>query len=291
MIKSMTGFGKATMETPQKKITIEIKSVNSKQLDISTRIPFSLREKEPEIRNLISQKLERGKIDLLVSYEIYEAEYLPVINKPAVKGYFAQLAEIANDLNIPVSEYLLSTVMRFPETLKSDRSEITEEEWKTLVQLLDQAISMLDRYRTEEGAALEKDIRKALERITRTLDAIEEFEPGRIEKIRKRLITILEENIGADKFDSNRLEQEIIYYIEKFDINEEKVRLKQHCDYFLEALSSESSNGKLLGFIAQEIGREINTIGSKANDVSIQKLVVTMKDDLEKIKEQLLNVL
>jgi len=287
----MTGFGKAIMETPQKKITVEIKSVNSKQLDINIRLPFNLREKEPEIRNLVGQKLERGKIDILISFEIYEAEYLPVINKPAVKGYFAQLAEIAGELNIPVSEYLLSTVMRFPETLKSDRSELTEQEWEMLTQLLDQAISMLDRYRAGEGAALEKDIRKALERIMHSLESIEQFEPGRIAKAREKLISILEEYVGADKFDRNRLEQEIIYYIDKFDINEEKVRLRQHCDYFLETLSSATSNGKMLNFIAQEIGREINTIGAKANDVSIQKLVVSMKDDLEKIKEQLLNVL
>jgi len=287
----MTGFGKATIETQQKKITVEIKSVNSKQLDISTKLPLILREKEPEIRNLIGQKLERGKIDLTITYEIYEAEYLPVINKPAVKNYFTQLAEIADELNIPVSDRLLSATMRFPETLKSDKTGIPEQEWETLTQLLDQAFSMLDRYRADEGAALEKDIRKALERIIHTLGTIEELEPGRIAKIREKLTSLLEENVGADKVDRNRLEQEIIYYLEKFDINEEKVRLRQHCDYFLETLSSEVSNGKMLGFIAQEIGREINTIGSKANDASIQKLVVTMKDDLEKIREQLLNVL
>ncbi|HOM41157.1 MAG TPA: YicC family protein [Bacteroidales bacterium] len=291
MIKSMTGYGKASVETPQKKITVEIKSLNSKQLDINTRLPWILREKELEIRNIVGQKLERGKIDLIISYNIFEGEFLPVINRAAVKNYFSQLSEIAGELGINISDQILSVIMKFPETLNTEKTELPEEEWTLVRNLLDQSIDMLDKFRVEEGSALEKDIRNSINRIIESLSGIEEYEPGRIMKIREKLMALLEENIQPDKIDRNRFEQEIIYYLDKFDINEEKIRIKQHCYYFLETLSAETSNGKMLNFIAQEIGREINTIGAKANDASIQKLVVTMKDDLEKIKEQLLNVL
>ena len=291
MIKSMTGYGKASAETPLKKISVEIKSLNSKQLDINAKLPWIIREKEPEIRNIISQRLERGKIDLSITYDTFESDMLPVINKAAMKSYFRQISETAAEMGIAISDNIIPAILRLPETLKTDKQEMPEEEWIQLKEQLDRAISMLETYRIEEGKALEKDIRNAIDRIMQSLEAIKEYEPGRIVKIREKLHSLLEENISEDKIDRNRLEQEIIYYLEKFDINEEKVRLRQHCEYFLETLQSDTSNGKVLGFIAQELGREINTIGSKANDVSIQKLVVKMKDDLEKIKEQLLNIL
>lgn len=291
MIKSMTGYGKASAETPLKKISVEIKSLNSKQLDINTKLPWIIREKEPEIRNIISQRLERGKIDLSITYDTFESDMLPVINKAAMKSYFRQISETAAEMGIAISDNIIPAILRLPETLKTDKQEMPEEEWIQLKEQLDRAISMLETYRIEEGKALEKDIRNAIDRIMQSLEAIKEYEPGRIVKIREKLHSLLEENISEDKIDRNRLEQEIIYYLEKFDINEEKVRLRQHCEYFLETLQSDTSNGKVLGFIAQELGREINTIGSKANDVSIQKLVVRMKDDLEKTKEQLLNIL
>ncbi len=287
----MTGFGKATAETSHRKITVEIRSLNSKQLDIVTRLPLLLRDKEPEIRNILSQRLERGKIDIAIFFDAFDNESFSVINKPAVKSYYAQMAEIAEELGIELTEQALISILRLPDTLRPEKQEIEEEDWKILVDLINEAINVLNRFRIEEGKALEKDIVSAINKILKSIDFIQELEPARLEKERRKLIMLLEENIQPDKIDKNRLEQEIIYYIEKLDINEEKVRLKQHCDYFLEMLSSPSSNGKLLGFIAQEIGREINTIGSKANDVAIQKIVVNMKDELEKVKEQLLNIL
>jgi uncharacterized protein (TIGR00255 family) len=291
MIKSMTGYGKAIVETPQKKITIEIKSLNSKQLDINTRLPWLYKEKELEIRNMISQNLERGKVDLAIVFDSLEDEFIPVINKTTVKKYYSQLKDIANDLEINFDENILPTIMRLPETMKSEKPELSPDEWKLAGSQITEALTMLDLYRIEEGKALEEDLRNSLQRITSSLETIESFEEGRITKVKERLISLLDDNVKSENIDRNRFEQELIFYLEKFDINEEKVRLRKHCEYFAETLSSPAPNGKVLGFIAQEMGREINTIGSKANDVSIQKLVVMMKDDLEKIKEQSLNVL
>lgn len=291
MIKSMTGYGKSVTETPQKKITIEIKSLNSKQLDLNSKLPWLYKEKEIEIKSLISQKLERGKIDLSIFFDVLDDEYIPSINKSIVKNYFNQLKEISEELNLDLNEHILSTIMRLPETLKTEKPEIGAEEWELVRRKLREALDMLDLYRIEEGNALEKDIRNNLNRIVSSLESIESFEEGRITKVRDKLLSILNENVNSENIDKNRFEQELIFYLEKFDINEEKVRLKKHCEYFLESLETPSPNGKILSFITQEIGREINTIGSKANDASIQKLVVMMKDDLEKIKEQTLNVL
>ncbi len=291
MIKSMTGYGKAIAETPQKKITIEIKSLNSKQLDINTRLPWLYKEKEIEIRNLISQALERGKIDLTITFDNLDEEFIPVINKTTVKSYYQQLKDIANELKTPFDESALATIMRLPETMKSEKPELTGEEWHAVKKQIEEAMVMLDLYRMEEGKALETDMKNSLNRILSSLESIEPFEEDRIVKVREKLATLIEENLKPENVDRNRLEQELIFYLEKFDINEEKVRLRKHCDYFVETISGASPNGKVLGFIAQEMGREINTIGSKANDAAIQKLVVMMKDDLEKIKEQSLNVL
>jgi uncharacterized protein (TIGR00255 family) len=291
MIKSMTGYGKAIAETPQKKITIEIKSLNSKQLDLNTKLPWLYKEKEPEIRNLISQRLDRGKIDLSVYFDILEDEGVPVINKSIVRNYFYQLKDIAGELNINIDDQILPVIMKLPDTLKTEKPELPEAEWELLKTQITESLNAIDNYRTEEGKSIESDLRKRISGIFESLTAIETFEPGRIDRVREKLTSILNENNGTENLDKNRFEQELIFYLEKFDINEEKVRLKKHCEYFVESMETSSPNGKILSFIAQEIGREINTIGSKANDVSIQKLVVMMKDELEKIKEQTNNIL
>jgi len=291
MIKSMTGYGKAMAETQQKKIGIEIKSLNSKQLDLNTKMPWRFKEKEPEIRNLISQKLNRGKIDFAIFFEMIDDDAATVINKSAVKNYYDQFKEIAADLKIDLDDQIFTTIMKLPDTLKTEKPEIPENEWEIVKNHIIESVDMLDLYRIEEGNSIMLDLKKCIGKILSLLDTVKTFEAGRIEKIREKLMSILKENMGSENIDKNRFEQELIFYLEKYDINEEKVRLKTHCDYFLETMNTPSPNGKILSFIAQEIGREINTIGSKANDASIQKLVVMMKDELEKIKEQTLNVL
>ena len=291
MIKSMTGYGKAIAETPQKKITIEIKSLNSKQLDLNTKLPWLYKEKEPEIRNLVSQKLDRGKIDLTIFFDMLDEEAVTVINKSAVKSYYSQFKDIASDLLIDLDDQIFTAIMKLPDTLKTEKREMQEDEWKLVKNKIIESITMLDLYRIEEGNSIMADLRKCIGKILSLLDTVETFEQGRITKIREKLMSILEEHMATENVDKNRFEQELIFYLEKYDINEEKVRLRTHCDYFMETITTPSPNGKILNFIAQEIGREINTIGSKANDASIQKLVVMMKDELEKIKEQTLNVL
>ncbi|MCX6320578.1 MAG: DUF1732 domain-containing protein [Bacteroidia bacterium] len=291
MIKSMTGYGKAIAETPQKKITIEIKSLNSKQLDLNTKLPWLYKEKESEIRNLISQRLDRGKIDFAIYCDMLDDEVVTVINKSAVRNYYNQFKEIAAELKIDLDDQIFTAIMKLPDTLKTEKPEISETEWEMVKNQIIESITMLDLYRIEEGNSIMTDLKKCIGKILSLLETVETFEAGRITKIREKLMTLLEENLGQENLDKNRFEQELIFYLEKYDINEEKVRLKTHCDYFLETVNTPSPNGKILNFIAQEIGREINTIGSKANDASIQKLVVMMKDELEKIKEQTLNVL
>jgi uncharacterized protein (TIGR00255 family) len=287
----MTGYGKAIAETPQKKITIEIKSLNSKQLDLSTKLPWLYKEKEPEIRNLISQRLDRGKIDFSIYCDMLDDEVVTVINKSAVRNYYNQFKEIAADLKIDLDDQIFTAIMKLPDTMKTEKPEMSDEEWVMVKNQIIESVTMLDSYRIEEGLSIMSDLNKCIGKILSFLETIETFETGRITKIREKLSSLLDENLGPDKVDKNRFEQEIIFYLEKYDINEEKVRLKTHCDYFIETINTPAPNGKILNFIAQEIGREINTIGSKANDASIQKLVVMMKDELEKIKEQTLNVL
>lgn len=291
MIKSMTGYGKAIAETPQKKITIEIKSLNSKQLDLNTKLPWLYKEKEPEIRNLISQRLDRGKIDFTIFCDMLDDEVVTVINKSAVRNYYNQFQEIAGELKINLDDQIFTAIMKLPDTLKTEKPVMDEAEWDIVRNQIIESIKMLDLYRIEEGNSIMTDLKKCIEKILSLLETVQTFEAGRIIKIREKLMSLLEENLASEKIDKNRFEQEIIFYLEKYDINEEKVRLKTHCDYFLETMNTPSPNGKILNFITQEIGREINTIGSKANDASIQKLVVMMKDELEKIKEQTLNVL
>jgi uncharacterized protein (TIGR00255 family) len=291
MIKSMTGYGKAIAETPKKKITVEIKSLNSKQLDLSTKLPWLYKEKEPEIRNLISQRLDRGKVDFSIYLDVLDDESATVINKPAIRSYYSQFRDIAADLNISLDDQIFTAIMKLPDVLKSEKPELPQEEWEMTKGRIMEAIDELERYRIDEGNSIMVDMRKCTTNILNLLKEVEKFESGRINKVREKLIALLQENLGSEKIDMNRFEQELILYLEKYDINEEKVRLKTHCDYFNETIDTPAPNGKILSFIAQEIGREINTIGSKANDASIQKLVVMMKDELEKIKEQTNNVL
>ncbi len=289
MLKSMTGFGKAECMLPARKLTIEIKSLNSKQIDTNTRLPAIYKEKDMEIRQLLSRHLDRGKVECNFHYEVIEGA-AATINTMVIKDYLRQLEEVTAEHQIDPSD-LLAAVMRLPDTVTSDRAELVEEEWKVVKDALVTAISEVDQFRIQEGAALEKDLAECIGNISRKLKETEPFESARIEKLKKRFTNNLEELRLTEDIDKNRFEQELLYYLEKIDINEEKVRLKNHLDYFIEILKKGSPNGKKLGFISQEIGREINTLGSKANHSEIQRIVVEMKDELEKIKEQLLNVL
>ena len=286
----MTGYGKASAELPGKKITVEIRSLNSKLLDINSKMPWIYREKEVEIRNIINRKLDRGKIDISLNVDVLDDQNVPAINKSAVRNYYNQLTDVVGELNIESQEQLLSIIMRLPETLRNEKEELSEEEWKHINSLINEALELTDHYRLEEGKAMEIDLRERISNITSLLKSIEPLEEGRINSVRERIGASLE-NLGPENIDNNRFEQEILFYLEKLDINEEKVRLRKHCDYFIEVIESEDNTGKKLGFIAQEIGREINTLGSKSNDAAIQRIVVMMKDELEKVKEQLLNIL
>lgn len=287
----MTGYGKAMLETPHRKITVEIKSLNSKQADVNTRLPWIFKEKELDIRNLIIRKLERGKIDLTVSFDAMDEETVPVINRKNVKSYMDQLREISNEWGISNDNELLAIVMRLPETLRTEKPELNEEEWKSISGLINEALSLADQYRLGEGRAMEADLTRSVERILDHLEQLGAVEGDRLTRMREKLLASLKDTIGTENIDRNRFEQEIIFYLEKLDINEEKVRLRKHCDYFTETMKADGTHGKMLNFISQEMGREINTIGSKANDASMQKLVVMMKDELEKIKELTLNIL
>ncbi|RIA08359.1 uncharacterized protein (TIGR00255 family) [Flavobacteriaceae bacterium MAR_2010_72] len=285
MIQSMTGYGKSVIQLPTKKISIEIKSLNSKNLDLNTRMPSLYREKELDIRKLIASKLERGKIDFSLYMEITGEETSTQINKTVVKQYIKQLKEVVDGDETE----LLKMAVRLPDAVTTERDEIDEDEWAQISKEIDSSLEKIHQYRLDEGKTLESDFYARVQNISELLDQVIAMDPERIEGVRERLQKGVSEL--KEKVDQNRFEQELIYYIEKFDITEEKVRLKNHLDYFLKALKSADSNGKKLGFIGQEMGREINTIGSKSNYAPMQKLVVQMKDELEKIKEQLLNVL
>ena len=289
MIKSMTGFGKASQELSDKTINIEIRSLNSKSADISLRLSSGLRNYELELRNEISKQLERGKIDLSIFIESKKAEMPVEINVELAKAYHKQLKNLALELNEPIAN-VLQQVLKFPDVLKNERKETDENEWKLIKQCLNSALEELNNFRDIEGLSLKKDFEIRISKINTCLEEIKTLDLIRINAIKNRIRNNIEEVIGKSNLDENRFEQELIYYIEKLDINEEKVRLKTHLDYFIETCN-EKSAGRKLNFISQEIGREINTIGSKANDAQIQKLVVLMKDELEKIKEQANNVL
>ena len=289
MIKSMTGFGKASQELSDKTINIEIRSLNSKSADISLRLSSGLRNYELELRNEISKQLERGKIDLSIFIESKKAEMPVEINIELAKAYHKQLKNLALELNEPIAN-ALQQVLKFPDVLKNERKETDENEWKLIKHCLNSALDELNNFRDIEGLSLKKDFEIRISKINTCLEEIKTLDLIRINAIKNRIRNNIEEVIGKPNLDENRFEQELIYYIEKLDINEEKVRLKTHLDYFIETCN-EKSAGRKLNFISQEIGREINTIGSKANDAQIQKLVVLMKDELEKIKEQANNVL
>ena len=292
MIKSMTGFGKTTVEVNNKKIIIEIKSLNSKQFDMNLRMPPLYREKEMEVRALVKEQLDRGKIDMIIYFDNAETGKNGSINRPVVIEYFHQLVEISEQLGMePDKNGLLQTVMRFPDTLQVKNEELEEEEWQALCDGINQALTAINNFRLQEGQALAKDIRHRVLLIQELASQVPPFEQQRIVSIRQRLQEKINEWTDITNIDQNRLEQEIVYYLEKLDITEEKVRLANHCKYFLETIEKEEAPGRKIGFIAQEMGREINTLGSKANDHDIQKLVVLMKDELEKIKEQSLNIL
>jgi len=291
MLKSMTGFGKSVCELLNKKFTIEIKSLNSKQLDINAKLPILLKSKDLIIRNEISRLLERGKIDINISAETNGTINNFCINKDVVINYYNQLEIINDKLNINSKDNLLEIIMKLPDTIKNEENEVNEEEWTVVYNTISKAINELNDYRLNEGKILESDLISRIKLIVNMINDIENLEGKRIEYIKNRIKQNMHELIENNNFDKNRFEQELIYYIEKIDITEEKVRLKNHCNYFIETVNAEESQGKKLGFICQEIGREINTLGSKANDSDMQKIVIQMKDELEKIKEQLLNVL
>lgn len=282
----MTGFGKASLQLPTKKITVEIKSLNSKGLDLNTRMPSVYREMELGLRNLLSQKLERGKIDFSLFIEITGEETSSKINVPIVKGYINQMKAVIPNAD---ETELMKMAVRMPDALKTERDEIDENEWKQIQTVIDEAIENINSFRKSEGVALEKEFLHRIANIMTLMNNAVEYDAERVETVKTRLRTALDELQVT--IDENRFEQELIFYLEKYDITEEKVRLENHLNYFIETLAGTEANGRKLGFITQEMGREINTMGSKSNHSEMQKLVVMMKDELEKIKEQVLNVL
>ncbi len=287
----MTGYGRAVVAYNDKKINVEIKSLNSKQLDLQTRIAPIYREKEMEIRQQVSTALERGKVELSLWIEREQGIEATTVNAALVENYYRQLKEITSRIGIPQPDDWLCTLTRMPDVLtKTDVEVLSDEEWTAARLAVEQAINALVNFRKQEGAALEKKFTEKVDNIERLLAEIEPWEKSRVEKIRQRIIDGLQQISGVE-YDKNRLEQELIYYIEKLDISEEKQRLTNHLNYFRETMANGHGQGKKLGFIAQEMGREINTTGSKSNQAEMQNIVVQMKDELEQIKEQVLNVL
>lgn len=293
MMKSMTGYGKVSECLNGKNFEIEIRSLNGKTLDVSTKLPSNYKDKELDVRSLIASKLERGKVDFLMSYTIEDpAQEALKINESLLDAYYNKVLSLTQKYGFQADKNLIFTsLLRMPDIQRLEAEKVSEEEWSKIEGLIIKAIDNLDDFRTQEGQNLKKDFIKRINLILGYLNEVEPLEKNRINIIRERIIQKFEDLNSTVDFDKNRLEQELIYYIEKLDITEEKVRLRNHCAYFIENLDSEVSSGKKLGFIAQEMGREINTLGSKANDAEIQRYVVMMKDELEKIKEQVLNIL
>ena len=290
MIQSMTGFGKVTSELPSKKVTVEVKALNSKQLDLSTRIPGIYKDKEMAVRSLLLQEVERGKVDFSIFIEYIGKDTPTQINLAAIESYYNQIKDVSEKLNIPVPADWFTTLLRLPEAIKSDIAEVDESEWELVMKTIKEAINHLKEFRLQEGAMLQKLFEQKIGNIASLLDRIGEFDAERIEKIKTRISESIAKLNGVE-IDNNRFEQEMIYYIEKLDVNEEKNRLDNHLKYFISTMNNGHGQGKKLGFIAQEIGREINTLGSKSNHAEMQQIVVQMKDELEQIKEQVLNVL
>lgn len=291
MIKSMTGYGIASFDSGSTKYTVEVKSLNSKFLELSLRLPKIFAEKEFQLRNDCSKLIERGKVNLSINTEqVSQAIKAAGIDKDLLKHYYNQLKSVSEELGEPTGN-LLQLALGLPEVVKYEEDTISEDEWKAVEKTFQQAMAAFQNFRAQEGNVIEQEIKGRINTILKNLELVELEDPKRVPLIRERLNTFLAEAASREAIDQNRFEQELIYYIDKLDITEEKVRLKAHCEYFIETLKNADANGKKLGFISQEIGREINTLGSKANDANIQKLVVGMKEELEKIKEQLLNVL
>lgn len=291
MIQSMTGFGKATAELSNRKITIEVKSLNSKQLDLSVRIPSIYRENEMAIRNQLARILERGKVDFSIYVENTGTDTTSKINQGVLEGYYNQIKNSSNNLGIDLPNDWFQVLLRLPDVLKYEAQEADEEEWKIVEKTIEAAVEELEKFRKQEGLMLQSLFEEKIGKIASLLKDIEPYEVERVEKVKQRISEALEKIEGFD-YDKNRFEQEMIFYIEKLDINEEKSRLTNHLEYFIKTLHDNAKgNGKKLGFITQEIGREINTMGSKSNHAEMQQIVVRMKDELEQIKEQVLNVL
>ncbi|MEY4456380.1 MAG: YicC/YloC family endoribonuclease [Sediminibacterium sp.] len=291
MLYSMTGYGRAESNFNEKTFIVEVKSLNGKQFDLRLNIPSPLKPYEVEIRNKLNETILRGSVECTIQIKSNGVTKPISINKELAKSYYQPIMELAEELGI-TKENILSTLLKMPDVVASTNEVFTEEEWKVLAGVLQQAIDLLMKHRAEEGKSIEKDLLERVAAISEQQVVIEKIEPIRRAKVKENLIKQLEQHIGADKYDANRLEQELIYYIEKIDISEERVRLTNHCAYFNSILQEKDpSKGKKLSFILQEMGREINTTGSKANDVDIQKAVILMKDELEKAKEQILNVL
>jgi len=290
MIKSMTGFGKKDAELPGKKVTVEIKSLNSKQLDLNLKVSGVYREKEFELRSLATKEISRGKVDFSIYMDYSHDDREPIINKEVFAAYFKQLNQLAKDNGIKMkNEPVFQSILRLPDVLKADKQELAEGEWQVVYAAVLEAINQFNAFRIQEGEALKQDLTARVEAIEQRLEAIEPYEKERIETVRNRLKEAFSELQSQP--DPDRFQQELIFYIEKLDVNEEKVRLRNHLKYFISTMNDEDNVGRKLGFIGQEMGREINTLGSKANHSAIQKLVVEMKDELEKIKEQVLNIL
>lgn len=287
----MTGFGKAEVQVNGKTISVEVKSLNSKQLDLNVKVPMIYRDREYEIRNLLSTKLTRGKVDFYINYDEKKENTAAPINAGIFKSYYQQIEAISADCNIPLSaEPVFQTILRLPDVLKIEKVEVSDEEWKALFECINAAIEKMILFREQEGKALEKDIIGRVRLIEELLAKVEPFEKQRLEAVKTKLQDSLK-SLKDVKVDNDRFEQEIIYYLEKMDVTEEKVRLRNHCEYFIKTANEDQPVGRKLGFILQEMGREINTLGSKANQADMQKIVVLMKDELEKIKEQSLNIL
>ncbi|NBU80208.1 MAG: YicC family protein [Flavobacteriaceae bacterium] len=286
MIQSMTGFGKASLQLPNKKITVEIKSLNSKGLDLNTRMPSVFKEMELVLRNQLSTRLERGKIDFSLYVEVTGEETSSKLNVPIVRGYMNQMKQVIPNAD---ETELMKMAVRMPDALKTERDEIDEHEWKKIQTVIDDALENMVQFRKDEGVSLEKEFLHRIANIMTLMNNAVSYDAERLETVKTRLRSALDEL--KENVDENRFEQELIFYLEKFDITEEKVRLENHLNYFIETIAGTEANGRKLGFITQEMGREINTMGSKSNHAEMQKLVVMMKDELEKIKEQVLNVL
>lgn len=287
----MTGFGKAIGEVNLKKVNVEIKSLNSKQADVSVRMPSFYKEKELPLRSMINKSLTRGKIELNLYVELQNEQKSLTINKDLFKKYYADFTALAQELNQPISSNLTAIITKLPDVLKAEKSELDENEWEEINKIILEALKNLNEFRSTEGKTLETELTLRINNIESLLNEVAQYEQVRIDTVKERIQSNLNEIVGKEGFNADRLEQEMIFYIEKYDVTEEKTRLKAHINYFRETMDSTISEGKKLGFIGQEIGREINTLGSKANNADLQKIVVQMKDELEKIKEQILNIL